>query len=259
MSHDHHQHRLELSGVSYRYGKKLALSEVEFSVHCGQRLALLGPNGAGKSTLIRLLAGLLKQQEGVLNWRQDSLTQARREIAYLPQVDHHQKNFPLRVRDVVEMGRFPHLGHFKPFGKIDAEKTEQAIATMQLEDIAHRQIDQLSGGQQQRTYIARALAQEAHVLLLDEPFNGLDIESRCHLSASMIELSGSGHLIVASHHQLESVTDIFTHALVLDQKQVNFGTASDVMESSEVKIILHACHPQHSHPVTASTPTDCCS
>ena len=130
---------------------------------------------------------------------------------------------------------------------------------MKLEDIADRQIDQLSGGQQQRTYIARALAQEAHIILLDEPFNGLDIESRCHLSASMIELSESGHLIIASHHQLESVTDIFTHALVLDQKQVNFGEAADVMQSKEVKAILHACHPQHSHPVTDPTVTDCCS
>lgn len=257
MNHEHHL--LELSQVAYCYGSKLALSEVDFSAHCGQRLALLGPNGAGKSTLIRLLAGLLKPQNGTLSWRGAPIAQARREIAYLPQVDHHQKNFPLRVRDVVEMGRFPHLGHFKRFGKIDAQKTEEAIATMNLEDIADRQIDQLSGGQQQRTYIARALAQEAHVLLLDEPFNGLDIESRCHLSASMIELSESGHLIIASHHQLESVTDIFTHALVLNQKQVNFGEAAEVMQSQEVKAILHACHPQHSHPVTDPTATDCCS
>lgn len=257
MNHEHHL--LELSQVAYCYGSKLALSEVDFSAHCGQRLALLGPNGAGKSTLIRLLAGLLKPQNGTLSWRGAPIAQARREIAYLPQVDHHQKNFPLRVRDVVEMGRFPHLGHFKRFGKIDAQKTEEAIATMNLEDIADRQIDQLSGGQQQRTYIARALAQEAHVLLLDEPFNGLDIESRCHLSASMIELSESGHLIIASHHQLESVTDIFTHALVLNQKQVNFGESAEVMQSQEVKAILHACHPQHSHPVTDPTATDCCS
>ena len=257
MSHD--PHLLELSGVAYSYGKKIALEGVNVSAQCCQRLALLGPNGAGKSTLIRLLAGLLKPQEGTLNWRGAPIVQSRREIAYLPQVDHHQQNFPLRVRDVVEMGRFPHLGHFRKFGVIDREKTEAAIARMKLEDIADRQIDQLSGGQQQRTYIARALAQEAHVLLLDEPFNGLDIESRCHLATSMIELSESGHLIIASHHQLESVTDIFTHALVLNQKQVISGGAQEVMESQEVKAILHACHPQHSHPVTAATPDDCCS
>lgn len=246
MSHDHQHHQLDLSGVAFSYGNKLALSEVDFSVHCGQRLALLGPNGAGKSTLIRLLAGLLKHETGTINWRENPISKARREIAYLPQVDQHQRHFPLRVRDIVAMGRYPHLGHFKRFGKIDKAKTEEAIATMNLGEIANRQIDQLSGGQQQRTYIARALAQEAHVLLLDEPFNGLDIESRCHLSDSLIDLTKSGHLIIASHHQLESVTDIFTHALVLDQKQIAFGPAAEVMVSDSVKNTLHSCHP-HQH------------
>ena len=247
MSHDHQHHQLDLSDVAFSYGTKLALSEVNFSVHCGQRLALLGPNGAGKSTLIRLLAGLLKLETGSINWRENpiALAKTRREIAYLPQVDQHQRHFPLRVRDIVAMGRYPHLGHFKRFGKIDQAKTEKAIATMNLGDIANRQIDQLSGGQQQRTYIARALAQEAHVLLLDEPFNGLDIESRCHLSDSLIDLTKSGHLIIASHHQLESVTDIFTHALVLDQKQVAFGPAAEVMANDTVRHTLHSCHPSH--------------
>jgi ABC-type Mn2+/Zn2+ transport system ATPase subunit len=246
MSHAHQHHQLDLSGVSFSYGAKAALSEVNFSVHCGQRLALLGPNGAGKSTLIRLLAGLLKQQAGIINWRENPIAKARREVAYLPQADQHQRHFPIRVRDVVAMGRFPHLGHFKRFAKIDREKTKEAIATMNLGDIAHRQIDQLSGGQQQRTYIARALAQEAHVLLLDEPFNGLDIESRCHLADSLIDLSKSGHLIIASHHHLESVTEIFTHALVLDQKQIAFGPAPEVMVSEPVRQTLHSCHP-HAH------------
>ena len=244
MSHEHHQ--LDLAGLGYSYGAKEALSSVEFSAHCGQRLALLGPNGAGKSTLIRRLDGLLKQQGGIINWRETPIAKARREIAYLPQVDQHQRHFPIRVRDVIAMGRYPHLGHLKRFGEIDREKTEEAIATMNLGDIANRQIDQLSGGQQQRTYIARALAQEAHVLLLDEPFNGLDIESRCHLSDSLIDLSKSGHLIIASHHQLESVTEIFTHALVLDQKQIAFGPASEVRGSDAVRQTLPSCHP-HAH------------
>lgn len=243
MSHEHHQ--LDLEQVGYHYGTKKALSDVSFSTHCGQRLALLGPNGAGKTTLIRLLAGLLPPQEGRLNWRERPLAALRKEIAYLPQVDRHQRHFPIRVRDVVAMGRFPHIGHLGRFKKIDQEKTEQAIATMKLGDIANRQIDQLSGGQQQRAFIARALAQEAHVLLLDEPFNGLDIESRCHLSDSLRELSNSGHLIIASHHQLESVTEIFTHALVLDQKQIAYGPAPEVMASDAVKHTLHSCHPNH--------------
>lgn len=242
MSHEHHQ--LDLTGVGFCYGKKEALREVNFSIHCGQRLALLGPNGAGKSTLIRLLAGLLPLQSGNIQWRENPITKARREIAYLPQVDQHQRNFPIRVKDVVAMGRFPHLGHLRQFRKIDHEKIDEAINLMNLGDIVHRQIDQLSGGQQQRTFIARALAQEAHVLLLDEPFNGLDIESRYHLSDSLLELTKSGHLIIASHHQLESVTQIFTHALVLDRQQVEFGEATKVMEGESVRHTLYSCLPQ---------------
>ena len=237
----HERHELSLAGVSYQYGSKVALDEVDFSVQCGQRLALLGPNGAGKSTLIRLLAGLLKPQKGEILWRGTSLEKARREIAYLPQVDQHQKHFPIRVSEVVAMGRFPHLGHFKSFRKVDQEKIDHAIEAMNLGEIANRQIDQLSGGQQQRTFIARALAQEAHVLMLDEPFNGLDVESRTHLAQHLKDLTEMGHLIIASHHQLESVTEIFTHTLVLDQKQVIFGSASEVMASEAVKNTLHTC------------------
>ncbi len=243
LSHEHHQ--LDLSGVTFSYGNKMVLDGITFSTHCGERLALLGPNGAGKSTLIRILAGLLTHQGGEVSWRERGISEARREIAYLPQVDNHQRHFPIRVRDVVAMGRFPHLGHFKIFRKADREQVERAIATMHLEEIADRQIDQLSGGQQQRTYIARALAQEAHVILLDEPFNGLDIESRCHLSESLHDLSKTGHLIIASHHQLESVTEIFTHALILERKQIAYGEAAEVMNSQAVKHTLHSCHPEN--------------
>lgn len=236
-------HQLQLHELAYSYGDKLALSDVSLTAQCGDRLALLGPNGAGKSTLIRVLAGLLKAQRGKITWRGHILHKVSQEIAYLPQVDRHQRNFPLCVRDIVAMGRYPHLGHFKKFRKIDQQKTEAALEAMSLNKIAHTQIDQLSGGQQQRTFIARALAQEAHVILLDEPFNGLDIEGRSHLAASLADLSKRGHLIIASHHQLESVTDIFTHALVLDRRQLDFGPARKVMEGEAVRSTLHSFLP----------------
>ena len=120
-------HQLDLTDVGFCYGNKEALREVSFSTHCGQRLALLGPNGAGKSTLIRLLAGLLPLQSGSIHWRENSITKARHEISYLPQVDQHQRNFPIRVKDVVAMGRFPHLGHLRRFRKIDREKIKSLL------------------------------------------------------------------------------------------------------------------------------------
>lgn len=243
MPDPHEPHQLELRDIAHHYGSKRALHQVNWQSTCGQRVAFLGPNGAGKTTLIRLLAGLLPLQTGTLTWRKRPLAQSRKEVAYLPQLDSHQRHFPIKVREVIAMGRYPHLGPFRRFTTLDQEKTDAALEQMNLGPIANRQIDQLSGGQQQRTFIARALAQEAHVLLLDEPFNGLDVESRCHLSETLAKLSEKGHLILASHHQLETVDALFTHALVLNAAQVAFGKASDVLADPEVRNLLHHCHP----------------
>jgi len=245
-------HQLEVRNLKGEYGPKLALEGCSFETVCGRRLALLGPNGAGKSTLIRILAGLMKASEGEVFWKGKALNQATREIAYLPQVDQHQRHFPLSVREVVEMGRFPYVGHFGKWSTADSEAVEKAIETMQLENIANRQIDELSGGQQQRSFIARALAQHAHVILLDEPFNGLDVESRCHLAETLEDLAKGGHLIIASHHNLENVTEIFDEALVLSRRQVAFGEVNQVMASEEVKHLMHSCHPHQEGEVCAS-------
>ena len=243
MNCKHEAHELRLTGVSARYGEKLALEGAEFSVTCGSRLALIGPNGAGKSTLLRLLAGLMPSSGGDMTWRGAELTRSTREIAYLPQLDEHQKHFPISVRDVVEMGRFPHLGHFGRFKQKDQEKVDSAIATMQLEDLQGRQIDQLSGGQRQRTFIARALAQESHVILLDEPYNGLDVESRCHLAETLIGLAEKEHLIIASHHNIDNAAALFDLALVLNTQQMAFGPVEECLAQEPVRHLLHACHP----------------
>lgn len=241
--HPHGRHRLEVRGLAASYGDKLALEKTNFETTCGQRLALLGPNGAGKSTLIRILAGLMKPSAGSIKWRGEELRESTREIAYLPQLDQHQRHFPLSVREVVELGRFPYLGHFKKFRAEDETAVESAIAAMQLGPIEKRQIDQLSGGQQQRAFIARALAQEAHVILLDEPFNGLDVESRCHLAETLAALAKKGHLIIASHHDLGNVAETFDQALVLNQQQLAFGPVQEIMADPEVRRVLHSCHP----------------
>ena len=234
----HEHHRLEVSDLCVTYGEVTALCEVNFSITCGHRLALLGPNGAGKSTLIRTLAGLLKPAHGSILWRGQQLEGSTREIAYLPQLDQHRQGFPLSVRDVVAMGRLPHLGVWRAFGKKDEEMVGEAIATMRLEDLAERQIDALSGGQRQRAFIARALAQEAHIVMLDEPFNGLDVESSAELAETLRQLSQNGHLVVASHHNLATVEDCYDDALVLKQRQVAFGPVSEVLQDDEAREAL---------------------
>ncbi|MGJ8725877.1 MAG: metal ABC transporter ATP-binding protein [Roseibacillus sp.] len=234
----HEPHQLEVEGLCVTFGAVTALCEVDFTTTCGNRLALLGPNGAGKSTLIRTLAGLLKAEHGSIQWRGEALTGSTREIAYLPQLDRHREGFPVSVREVVAMGRLPHTGFWKTFRKLDEEKVEEAIAAMRLEDLAHRQIDALSGGQRQRAFLARALAQEAHIVMLDEPFTGLDVESGEELSETLRELGERGHLVIASHHNLATVESIFSQALVMKKRQVAFGEVSEVMAREEVREVL---------------------
>jgi ABC-type Mn2+/Zn2+ transport system ATPase subunit len=241
----HGSHELRLQSIAASYGKKAALEDISFTVKCGHRLGVIGPNGAGKSTLIRVLAQLKQADRGQIFWQDKPLHQCVKEIAYLPQLDQHQKHFPITIREVVSMGRYPSVGCWKRFTQRDNKIIDQAIQTMDLADLQNRQIDELSGGQQQRTYIARALAQEAHVILLDEPFNGLDRESSLHLGHSLHALSQSGHLIIASHHNLETLEQLFDRTLVLDTEQVAFGNTKTVLESHKVQAVFRCNHFAH--------------
>ncbi|MBK1835227.1 metal ABC transporter ATP-binding protein [Roseibacillus ishigakijimensis] len=234
----HASHRLEVSDLCVTYGPVTALCEVSFATTCGHRLALLGPNGAGKSTLIRSLAGLCHSVQGSILWRGKSLTGSTREIAYLPQLDRHREGFPVTVREVVAMGRLPHMGFWRTTRPIDVEKVDEALSIMRLENLATRQIDALSGGQRQRAFLARALAQEAHIVMLDEPFTGLDVESAEELSETLRDLARRGHLVIASHHNLATVETIFDQALVLKKHQIAFGPVAEVMVRPEVRTVL---------------------
>lgn len=238
VEHTHEPHRLEVDDLCVCYGRVTALCGVNFETTCGHRIALLGPNGAGKSTLIRTLAGLLKAERGSILWKGERLVGSTREIAYLPQLDRHREGFPVTVREVVAMGRLPHVGMWKPFRKEDEEKVEEALAMMNLEALADRQIDALSGGQRQRAFIARALAQEAHIVMLDEPFTGLDVESSLELAEVLKLLGSRGHLVLASHHDLATVEAIFDHALVLKKELVAFGEVGEVMRRESVREVL---------------------
>lgn len=254
-NHNHkgeHELVVQNLNVSYAAGNQIvtALQDINFTITCGHRLALLGPNGAGKSTLIKSLVGLLplhkrghkksgqKLSQGDILWRGESLLKSTNEIAYLPQLDKHYAQVPLTVKEVVAMGRYPYVGTTKHYTKHDIDEIESAIELMKLQDLTGRQINQLSGGQIQRAFIARAIAQKAHVLILDEPLNGLDVESRRQLIELMHDLSDRGHLIVSSHHDLSTVHETFDKALVLNGEQVAFGDVGEVMQQQKVKDTL---------------------
>jgi len=235
--HEHSQHhRLEVHDLSVSYREVLALDDIDFQTECGRSIALIGPNGAGKSTLLKSLAGLIKPDQGVIRWRGKPLTKSSHEIAYLPQRGDVDWQFPITVRGLVEMGRYPNLGWWKNYRKHDAEIVERALESMQLQDLQHRQISALSGGQQQRTFIARALAQEAHVLLLDEPFTGLDRPAQEGLEQLFRELTHEGRLLIASHHDLATVDRIFDDVLMIKKKQIAFGAVKDVFTQAAIAL-----------------------
>ena len=229
-----HHHRLEVSHLSVSYREVLALSGIDFTTECGRSIGLIGPNGAGKSTLLKSLAGLIKPDAGMIRWRGHPLTHSSHEIAYLPQRGDVDWKFPITVRGLVEMGRYPNLGWWKTYRQHDADIVERALTAMRLQDLQHRQISALSGGQQQRTFIARALAQEAHVLLLDEPFTGLDRPAQENLEQLFHELTREGRLLIAGHHDLATVGKIFDDVLLIKCQQVAFGSVKEAFTPERI-------------------------
>ena len=164
------------------------------------------------------------------------MAQWHREFAYLPQREDVDWSFPVTVRGLVEMGRYSQLGWWRRWRAVDEEKVSEAIRSMHLEGLENRQISELSGGQQQRAFIARALAQEAHVLMLDEPFNGLDRPARENLAALLRQQAAEGRLVIASHHDLNTVADLFDEVLILNRRAVAFGPVQEVFTESNLAL-----------------------
>lgn len=226
--HCSHHHELQVEGLTVRYRSTEALTSIGFAASCGSTVALIGPNGAGKSTLLKAVAGLVPRTAGSILWRGARVSQWHREFAYLPQREEVDWTFPVTVRGLVEMGRYSQLGWWRRWRPVDSTRVEEALESMRLTDLQHRQISELSGGQQQRTFIARALAQEAHVLMLDEPFNGLDRPAREILAVLLRQQASAGRLVIASHHDLSTVPSLFDQVLILNRKALAFGTVPEV-------------------------------
>ena len=222
-AHHTHHHELVIDGVSVVYRDILALDRVQMATSCGTRVALIGPNGAGKSTLLKAIAGLVPRSAGEIRWRGTSVQKWSREFAYLPQREEIDWSFPITVRGLVEMGRYPQTGWWRKFSDADAAAVDAAVESLNLGDLQNRQIRELSGGQQQRAFLARALAQEAHVLLLDEPFTGLDRNAALLLGELLAKLAEEGRLVIASHHDMATAPALFDEVLVINTHQVAFG------------------------------------
>ena len=229
-----HSHALQLQNITVCYARIPALHHISFEVCCGQCVALLGPNGAGKTTLLKTLAGLVERESGTIHFHGREVRGATPDIAYLPQRGQIDWDFPTTVRGLVEMGRYLRLGWWRTYGEKDRLAVDSAIAAMNLESLQERQISALSGGQQQRAFLARALAQEAHVLLLDEPFTGLDKPNQDNLKLTLRQLRGQGKLLIVSHHDLSSVREIFDRVVLLNGELIAAGETTGVFTEENI-------------------------
>ncbi|NBV85710.1 MAG: metal ABC transporter ATP-binding protein [Verrucomicrobia bacterium] len=221
-------HSLQVEDLTVSYRRVPALHHVGFSLSCGSSVGVLGPNGAGKSTLLKALAGLLRLETGEIIFHGRQMRGANQEFAYLPQRETVDWDFPTTVRGVVEMGRYLRLRWWRRFSAEDRVAVDAALSAMQMTELQDRQISALSGGQQQRVFLARALAQEAHVLLLDEPFNGLDQPSQEGLKLVFRQLREQGKLLLISHHDLASVPELFDQVLLLNGELLAGGPVKEV-------------------------------
>jgi ABC-type Mn2+/Zn2+ transport system ATPase subunit len=238
-AHHGHHHELVIENLTVCYRRVLALENVSLATSCGNRVALIGPNGAGKSTLLKAIAGLVPRDSGTIRWRGTAVKKWSREFAYLPQREEVDWSFPITVRGLVEMGRYPQTGWWRKFSTEDNAAVDRALESLALMDLQNRQIRELSGGQQQRAFLARALAQEAHVLLLDEPFTGLDRNASQLLGDLLAKLAHEGRLVIASHHDLNTVPRLFDEALVLATRPLAFGPVAEILTPELIERTFH--------------------
>ena len=246
-------HKLHLEDVTVSYNRIPAVHHLSATLSCGSCVALLGPNGAGKTTLLKAIAGLLPLETGRIEFRGHQVEgTSGREIAYVPQREAVDWDFPITVRGLVEMGRYPALGKWRRFGASDHAAVEEALHICDLEDIADRQISALSGGQQQRAFLARAWAQKADIYLLDEPFTGLDRNAVEAFAQAMRRLREAGKLIMASHHDLKSVEALFDHILLLNGELVACGPTAEAFTKDNLDrayaVHVFSGHSHHHHP-----------
>jgi manganese/iron transport system ATP-binding protein len=224
---------LNVHKISARYDGRFALEEITFHLHAGERIAVVGPNGAGKSTLFKVVAGVLQPASGEVNIY-GSMPRRHVCIAYIPQRSQVDWNFPVSVADVVMMGRIAKLGPLNWPKKRDWEHVQHALETVELADLSKRQISQLSGGQQQRMFIARALAQEAELMLMDEPLSGLDTPSQEGILTLLDQLKGQNVTVMVATHDLEQAAQHFDRIMLLNRRLIGFGKAEDVLQTEKL-------------------------
>ncbi|MBU2609803.1 MAG: metal ABC transporter ATP-binding protein [Chloroflexi bacterium] len=241
-AHHPDQPILEVMRLSVQYDHLPALENITFHLHTGERVAVVGPNGAGKSTLLKVIAGVLPPTGGEVNIYGSGPT-AHICIAYVPQRSQVDWGFPVNVADAVMMGRIGRIGLLRQPASRDWEHIHRSLETVGLAALEKRQIGELSGGQQQRVFIARALAQEAELILMDEPFTGLDAPSQQDIFDILETLRAQKVTVMISLHDLKQATDHFERIMLLNRRLIAYGPAESALTTEH----LAAAYGSHLH------------
>jgi len=220
---------LEFHDVTVAYGRRPVLWNIDLAIGEPCLFGIVGPNGAGKSTLVKAALGLVPLAGGSIAFFGRPFAAVRRRVGYVPQRESVDWDFPVTALDVVLMGTYPRLGWLRRPGGRERTLARECLARVGLADVAGRQIGRLSGGQQQRVFLARALAQEAEIYLLDEPMAGVDAASQDLIFRVLADLRGAGRLVVAVHHDLRSAAAWFDRVALVDMRLVAAGPTAEVL------------------------------
>ncbi len=219
---------VSIHDMTVAYQRKPVLWDIDYAAPQGQLIGIIGPNGAGKSTLIKACLDLVPRASGSVRFYGRPYRKARELIGYVPQRESIDWDFPASALDVVTMGRYGRIPWCLPPRKRDKEIALNALEQVGMADYAGRQISKLSGGQQQRVFLARALAQDAKVYLMDEPFAGVDAATESAIVQLLRELKAGGKTVLVVHHDLQTVPEYFDHVVLLNMRVVAFGPTADV-------------------------------
>ncbi|MBA4294027.1 manganese ABC transporter ATP-binding protein [bacterium] len=219
---------LSIRDLTVSYHAEPVLFDIDLDLPAGKLCAIVGPNGAGKSTLIRTILGLQKPSAGTISILNTPNPEGIKSLGYVPQRSSVDWDFPTDVAEVVLMGTYRSLGWFKRPGKAEHDRAQAALEAVRMQDFAHRQISELSGGQQQRVFLARALAQNAPVTLMDEPFAGIDAASEQQIFEVLQSMRSAGKTAIVVHHDLETVGQYFDHITLLNRKIIASGPTAGI-------------------------------
>ena len=226
---------LHVEDLTVTYGANPVLWDIDLNIPPGVMCAIVGPNGAGKSTLIKAALGLVRPVAGHVRFLGRPIGQMRGQIGYVPQRHSVDWDFPTTARDVVEMGLYRDLGWLRRPGKAEHARALAALAEVGMQDYADRQISQLSSGQQQRVFIARALVQDAPILILDEPMAGVDASTEAIIIALLKKLRDAGRTVIVVHHDLTTVQSYFDWLVMLNVRIIAQGPVAQTYSADNLR------------------------